>query len=225
MAAALVAPTLTRIMRGSSADMVAHLLRVLLPDARTALDMTWGRGGFWKYSTARVAETGLDLSPHGRPDVVGDFTRLPFRDGSFDVAVFDPPYVTEAGKDGVIGKRFGSYATMADLEAAVRAGSAEAWRIARVGVIVKVMDYCHASRLVRMSRWVEETIPVELFDVAYLESPAKVEDPKWSRRGSQLSVRSTATTWLVWRKDGPVHKRRTLAPALTVPGSGVEEGR
>lgn len=205
--AALDAGVLTRVSVGSSADMVTRLLGVLLPDAATVLDATWGRGRFWDGSNRRVV--GCDISPHGRPDAVADFTRLPFRDEVFDVAIFDPPYVTEAGQDGVIGRRFGSYPTLADLRFAVEAGAREAWRVSRVGVIVKVMDYIHCSRLVRMSRWVEDAIPVDLYDLAYLTSPGKVEDPKWTQKGAQLSVRSNATTWLVWRKDGPVHRRRT----------------
>lgn len=198
---------LRRVETGSSAAMTAKLLRVLFPDAETVLDATWGRGNFWR-GVDSVRVTGVDISSHGRPSVVADFRRLPFGAGAFDVAVFDPPYITEAGAGSVIGRRFGSYPSIPALHVAVRRGALEAWRVSRIGIIVKVMDYVHASRLVRMSRWVEDAIPAELFDLAYLISGSKVEDEKWSRVGGQLSVRSTATTWLVFRKDGPVHKRR-----------------
>ena len=203
-------PMLTRIAEGSSAEMVASLLAVLLPDARTVIDMTWGRGMFWRDNTS-VAVTGVDIRPHGAPSLVADFRRLPFADGSFDVAVFDPPYLTDVARHGTskMARRFGSYATLDDLQAAVQAGAREAWRVSRLGVIVKVQDYCHASRLVRMTRWVEDAIPADLYDVAYLRSTSKLEDPKWSRIGGQLSVRSNATSWLVWRRDGAVHKRRS----------------
>lgn len=200
---------LTRIMTGTSAQMTTWLLGVLLPDARTVLDTTWGMGKFWNGS-AGVQVTGLDISPHGRPQVVGDFTRLPFRDDAFDVVIFDPPYLSDMSRKtaSIMDERFGSYRSEREAKATVQAGAAEAWRVARLGVIVKVMDHNHGSRLVRMTRWVEDTIPTDLYDVAYLTSRAKVEDKKWSRRDPrQLSVRANATSWLVWRKSGPVHRR------------------
>lgn len=199
---------LTRIMRGSSAAVLADLLHVLLPDARTVLDATYGSGRFWDGSTG-LAVIGMDLNPDRAPHVRGDFTRLPFRDGSVDAVIFDPPYVTDAGVRSIMRARFGAFEGVAELRAAVEAGTREAWRVARIGIVVKVQTYVHASRLVRMPRWVEDAIaPADLFDEVYLESPTKAEDGKWARKGEQLSVRSNATTFLVFRKDGAVHKRR-----------------
>lgn len=210
---------LTRIATGTSAEMVARLFRVLLPDARTAVDMTWGRGRFWD-GVADVRVIGLDISPHGRPAAVADFTWLPLADATVDVAVFDPPYLTEAGRGSAIRQRFGAYPSIPALQAAVQVGAREAWRVSRIGVVVKIQDYIHASRLVRMSRWVEEAIPADLYDVAHLLSQTKIEDEKWGRIGGQLSVRSNATTWLVWRKDGAVHKRRPAHQPLLAGRAG-----
>jgi hypothetical protein len=198
---------MTRLMRvstGSSADLLEHIFAVLLPDARTALDMTFGSGKFWKPDTAIIV-TGMDRNPARARNVCADFTALPFAGRSFDVAIFDPPYHTESGRS-LISHRFGSYATIPALREAVETGCREAWRVARLGVVVKVQDYCHASRYIRMTRWVEDALaPAEMYDEVHLVSPSKIEDPKW---GDQLSVRSNATTWLIYRKDGPVHKRR-----------------
>lgn len=205
----MTAPALSRISAGSSSETVSRLLAVCFPDAATICDATWGRGRFWVGSDLSV--TGVDISPHGRPDVIGDFRHLPFRDETFDVAIFDPPYLTETGRDSLVAARFGSYPTIPALHVAVRRGALEAWRVSRLGVIVKVMDYCHASRLVRMTRWVEDAIPADLYDYVNLTSRSKPEDPKWQRVSpQQLSVRSNATTFLVWRKDGPIHKRRAI---------------
>jgi hypothetical protein len=198
-----------RIERGSSAEIAARMLRLCFPDATTVLDATWGRGGFWKPAPAGLTVIGLDRSPHGRPSVLGDFTRLPFGTGGVQVVVLDPPFQWDEGKSkrSIVGTRFSTYRDEAHARESIRLGVREAWRVASVGILVKVQTYVHASRLVRLPRWVEDAIaPAELFDEVYLESPSKPNDPKWS--GSQLSVRSNATTWMAFRHDGPVHKRR-----------------
>lgn len=44
-----------------------------------------------------MAEYGirLDLDPSIQPDIVGNAEQLPFRDGTFDLVVCDPPYTPE----------------------------------------------------------------------------------------------------------------------------------
>lgn len=192
----------------TSAQAIERLLGVLLPDAETVLDTTYGSGMFWRGSTDDVRVTGMDLNPARARDVCGDFTRLPFRDESFDVVIFDPPYHTDVGhqKDSVMHGLFGSFDTLDDLRRAVEMGTAEAWRVARLGVIVKVQDYIHASRAVWMSLWVHGAIPVEPYDVLHTRRlGGKIRSPKWR---DQLSVWRNHATYWVYRKDGPVHKRR-----------------
>jgi hypothetical protein len=202
-----VVPTdrLYTVTAAPSAVVVARMLAVLYPDARTVLDMTYGSGKFWDGS-ARVAVTGLDLDPARAPNVVGDFRALPFADRSFDVAIFDPPYHTDMGrgKSSIMGARFGTFATLPELEAAVRQGCAEAWRVARLGVIVKCQDYIHASRPVWMSDWVRSALG-EPYDFAMQVRPHKITDPKWSR---QLSAWRNHATYWAFRKDGNVHRSR-----------------
>lgn len=41
------------------------------------------------------------------PDVVGDFTRMPFKDDSFRLVVFDPPHLLRAGKTSWLCKKYG----------------------------------------------------------------------------------------------------------------------
>lgn len=209
MSAAFEMP-LRRVEIGSSAQLLAKLIRVLFPDADTVLDVTYGNGKFWTDASSHPPVTGMDIDPSRARDIVADFTRLPFRDEAFSLCIFDPPYNADAGQRSVIGSHFGTYRTTSALRGAVEAGAREAWRVARLGVIVKVQDQIHNNRLTRMTRWVEDVIPMELYDLVHLEGPGQIEDPKWTKHGPQISVRSNATTWLVWRKDGPVHKRRSV---------------
>jgi hypothetical protein len=199
------------VSTGTNAQTVAGILRVLFPDARTVLDMTYGSGRFWSPKhpvTATVA--GLDLDPGRARDVVGDFRALDFPDGTFDVCIFDPPYQWDMGKGkpSVMGSRFGTYHSEEEARATIQEGVREAWRVARLGIIVKVQDHVHSSRVVWMSDWVKAALPVEPYDQTHLVRQHKITDPKWTR---QLSVwRNHATFW-VWRKDGAVHRARKAA--------------
>ncbi len=189
----------------TNADATAGLLRVLFPDAGTVLDATYGKGMFWN-GKADVTVTGIDLNPARARDVCADFTRLPFADAAFDVTIFDPPYQWDMGQKGsIIGKLFGTYRSEAHARETVQMGAQEAWRVSRLGIIVKVQNYIHASRLVHMTRWVEDAIPTPLYDELHLVNPRKLIAPKWK---DQLSVYRNHSTFMVFRHDGPVHKRR-----------------
>ena len=41
------------------------------------------------------------------PDVICDFTKLPFEDNTFSLVVFDPPHLISAGQTGWIVKKYG----------------------------------------------------------------------------------------------------------------------
>src|SRR6266536_3376259 len=187
----------------TNAQAVTGLLSVAFPDARTALDATYGNGRFWD-ATSHVEVTGLDLDPSRAPDVVGDYWALPFAAGAFDVVIFDPPYQWDMGrgKASVMGARFSTYSSAAEARASVEQGCREAWRVARLGVIVKCQDYIHASRPVWMSDWVKAAMPAEPYDFLHLTRPHKIVDPRWRE---QLSVYRNHATFWVWRKDGTAH--------------------
>lgn len=63
-----------------------------------------------------------------KPDIVADFRKMPFRDKSFKLIVFDPPHLTNAGPNGDMGKRYGrlSKATWKD---DIGNGFKECWRV------------------------------------------------------------------------------------------------
>jgi hypothetical protein len=61
------------------------------------LDATVNGGRFWRGSKRPVL--GLDIEILHRPDVVADNTKMPFRDETLDVVVYDPPHIPNQGKD------------------------------------------------------------------------------------------------------------------------------
>ena len=42
-----------------------------------------------------------------KPDVVADFTKLPFEDGTFRLVVFDPPHLLRIGETSWMAKKYG----------------------------------------------------------------------------------------------------------------------
>lgn len=190
--------------------LVAKMFTVWFPDARTVLDTTYGNGRFWWSPNLLIDVVGMDKDPARAPHICADFTALPFTEKAFDVVVFDPPYHTDMGgsKPSVMGFRFGNYQTIDALSYAVTVACLEIARVARIGVLVKVQDYIHASRLVRMTSWVETAMPWPLYDESHQVRRHKIIDPKWRE---QLSAYRNHATWLAFRRDGPIHKRRIHA--------------
>jgi SAM-dependent methyltransferase len=76
------------------------------------------------------------------PDVLADFTRLPFGDGSFDLVVFDPPHFRSNGSTGWLGKKYGTLPD--DWASLPRRGFSEGFRVLRPrGVLV--LKWCSAE--------------------------------------------------------------------------------
>lgn len=42
-----------------------------------------------------------------KPDIIGDFRNIPFKDNSFDLVVFDPPHLIRAGHNSWMAKKYG----------------------------------------------------------------------------------------------------------------------
>jgi hypothetical protein len=186
------APALRRYMAARPAAVVAAMLRVLFPDARTALDLTPGRGRF-RDGMAHVAVVASGA----------DFRCLPYADGAFDVAVFDPPHVADGGANGIMARRFGTY-TAADLEPTIRRGCREAMRVGRLGCIVKVTDHVHGRRFWDQSGWVRDELGVP-YDVVHQVRPRNLEDGKWR---NVFSARSNGAVYLAFRHGDQRHRAR-----------------
>ena len=65
------------------------------------------------------------------PDVVADFTNMPFPDDTFDLVVFDPPHAS-VNLDSAIGIEYG---TLEDLKMVIR-GFRECWRVLKPGCVL-----------------------------------------------------------------------------------------
>lgn len=182
---------------------IAQILRVYFPDAETALDATGGAGGFWDGSEP-VQVTALYVDPGRKDGSAGDFRQLEYDADTFDVVLFDPPHLADSSSGAIMAERFGTVPDR-ELEAVICDGCREAWRVSRLGIIVKVTDHVHGQRYVLESDWVRSALEVAPYDEVYQVRSGAMIDPKWEE---QLSAYNNGSTYLIFRKDGPLHTKR-----------------
>jgi SAM-dependent methyltransferase len=65
---------------------------------------------------------------HIEPDMIADFTNLPFDDNTFNMVVFDPPHII-GHNEGWLNKRYGDYSTKEEALESVSKGIAECMRV------------------------------------------------------------------------------------------------
>jgi len=196
----LGADTGVRIGRYSSAEAVRVLVHCFFRDAHTAIDLTHGAGRFWAppYPPGMTLATNT-LDPNVPTDLHVDFTRTGLPDDSFDVAVYDPPHLPHLAPTSFMARRYGTVRSTAGFREMIEAGIREAWRIAAVGVIVKLADFPNGGAHLPLTSWAYEALgaaPCYVMHTVGRPSPRPV--------GEVGRVpRNNGADWLVFRKDGP----------------------
>lgn len=76
-----------------------------------------------------VSSAGGSRTLEVNPDVIADFTNLPWPDNRFALVVFDPPHLVRAGKKGWQAKKYGKLE--GDWKEMLRLGFAECFRVLR----------------------------------------------------------------------------------------------
>lgn len=143
------------LVHGPDQRCLEELILLHAPPNPVILDATYGSGRFWR---------GLPWYPVERVDCrnlptltwVGDFRHLPIDwTGRFDIVVFDPPHMTEAGKNSRYIARFGAGVEpvqhQGDISHLFRPFLREAHRVLRPGgiILAKISDQVHRGKM----RW------------------------------------------------------------------------
>lgn len=69
------------------------------------------------------------------PDIMGDFRQMPFPEGRFDLVLFDPPHLKQAGEGSWLCQKYGKL-NKETWRADLRAGLAECFRVLKKGGVL-----------------------------------------------------------------------------------------
>ena len=196
----LGADTGLRIGRYSSAEAVRILLHCFFRDAHTAIDLTYGAGQFWKppYPPGLTLVTN-NIDPTAPTDVHVDYTATGFPDAAYDVAMWDPPHLPHLAPTSFMARRYGTVRSTLRFRAMIDAGAREAWRIAGVGVIVKLADFPNGGAYLPLTSWAYEALGAA---PCYVMHTIGRPSPRPAGEVGRVP-RNNGADWLVFRKDGP----------------------
>ena len=196
----LGADTGVRIGRYSSAEAVRILLHCFFRDAHTAVDLTHGAGRFWTppYPPGLTLATN-NLDPSALTDLHVDFTATGFADAAYDVAIYDPPHLPHLAPTSFMVRRYGTVRSTAGFREMIEAGIREAWRIAAVGIIVKLADFPNGGAYLPLTSWAYEGLGAS---PCYVMHTVGRPSPRPAGEVGRVP-RNNGADWLVFRRDGP----------------------
>jgi hypothetical protein len=196
--------------QGVNADVFPHVLELYVPRGSKVADVTYGRGTFWK----QVDRKGYRVVASDLTTGV-DCRKLPYKDGTVDCVVLDPPYMhTPGGTAHVEHQNFEQYyqnngagnSTGAKYHEAVLelyfGASRDAWRVLKNGgiLILKCQDeVCACKQRLTHVEIINELTPA-LFVVEDLFVLLRQNKPGVSRILKQRHARKNHSYFLVFRK-------------------------
>ena len=113
------------------------------------------------------------------PDMIADFTDLPFEDETFNLVVFDPPHIVSAnGNNRWLTKAYGFYTTKEEALKSVSGGVSECMRVLKpYGTLVM--------------KWAETSIP----------TPEIIKAIGYTPLFGQRSGKKSGTNWMCFMKE------------------------
>jgi hypothetical protein len=210
-----------RIGRYSSADANRILLHCFFRDAHSVVDLTHGAGQFWKapYPPGLTLTTN-NIDPAASTDLHVNFTATGLPDDAYDLAVYDPPHLPHLAPTSFMVGRYGTVRSTAGFQAMIEAGALEAWRLARVGIIVKLADFPNGGAYLPLTSWATNVLGL---GPCYVMPTIGRPSPRPKGEVSRVP-RNNGADWLVFRKDGPrypdfikLYERQQVSRIATLP--------
>lgn len=199
---AIAGVTMTYMPIGS-ADATRRLVHLAFRDAHTVIDLTYAAGCFWRDPLPPGLTVATNnLNPESAATFHRDFRATGWPADSYDLAVYDPPHLADGGKDSIMARRFGTVKGTDGLRDLIVDGAREAWRISRVGILVKIADSSHGGEFNALSDWVKDALPVRPYIVLHTFRPTYMRDGKHK---TVRVPRNNGATWLAFRRDGHRH--------------------
>jgi DNA modification methylase len=158
----------------NNSELIKHVLHMYAPVSEPGApklrvaDVTWGKGVFWNaVDTTRFDFHKSDILTV--PKALYDFRKLPYKDGSFDILVLDPPYAHNPGQMIVNANYKNAETTRGmyhnDIIDLYRDGLREAFRVLCAGglAFVKCQDEIESS----YQRWSHVEILRDALDIGF----------------------------------------------------------
>src|SRR3990167_8274776 len=152
------------VIYAESADNLAHLIRFYAPTADRLLDITYGGGTL--SSRSPIPVTGIDIDRGSKAHIIADITLpLPVEKGSFEIAVYDPPYLygSKAMHMGPVGMKTwqperSTWKTPVDLIHLTNGAASNLYPVMKPNgcTVVKIMDSRFKGRLILNHRLVTD---------------------------------------------------------------------
>ena len=154
--------------KGHSGQIVSDIFEIHFPDTSSVLDLTYGRGTFWKWAWYdRIKHLAVNdkytltelPKPYGDQHVnhanAFDFTRYPVVQ-QYDVVVLDPPFSAkgppsdrkrDADRYGATRDLPGAPQNIHDVTSLINGGIHNAIKLATRGIIIKLQPVIESGRL------------------------------------------------------------------------------
>ena len=183
-----------KIDQYSSPQAVKALLS-LVTFTEPILDCTYGNGRFWVGSTRTII--GCDRAYGRARDCCCSFLALPFRDGSFELVVYDPPFHPSVHSHEEA--RFGSLGrNEIELKQLFVRGLHETWRVSGKYLLVKCQDYIHNHHPQWMPLWCVAELG-EPYEWLIATRPSKLVSGRWTQ---VKSLRRQHADYILFSKVG-----------------------
>jgi len=168
------------------------------------LDCSAGHRAIW-FNRLHPEAVYVDIREETSPSVVADTKALPFREGVFEMVVWDPPHVVN-GPESRMAEYYGAQRAE-DIRRMIKGTAVELYRVTTENAVLALKWNDHDVRLERILKLMEGWSPLFGHRVA-----------------SRMKHRSS-TYWVMLKKRAPGYSSKQLAFKMLGQGTGFESAK